>query len=176
MLRVCLDDHEALLLLKPAAEDFARTSVPREHLQLFHHGHNDGIAEARGKHPWHCNQHVIPQIGRKDDGQTVHDRRGTSLRAIPVRVVHTGGTDCVGHAVRVVTDHDPEMTVLSIDGIRSLRSRVSKLHSVEVARSPQSPFHVAVRQEDLRTGFHVSVVRRGRCEPQDRATRGWGTR
>ena len=27
------------------------------------------------------------------------------------------GTDCVGHAVRAVTDHDPEMTVLSIDGI-----------------------------------------------------------
>ena len=46
MLRVCLDDHETLL---------------------------------------------IPQIGRQDDGQTVHDRRGTSMCAIPVRVVHTGG-------------------------------------------------------------------------------------
>ena len=69
MSRVCLDDHEALLLLTSAAEDFARASVPG-HLHLFHHGHNDGIAQAGGRHPWHCNQHVIPQIGRKDDGQT----------------------------------------------------------------------------------------------------------
>ena len=53
------------------------------------------------------------------------------------------GADCVGHAVRVVTDHDPKMTVVHRRN-RSLRSRVSKLHSVETARSPQSPFHVAV--------------------------------
>eukprot|EP00973_Karenia_brevis_P036587 5043834-Karenia_brevis.AAC.1 len=27
------------------------------------------------------------------------------------------GTDCVGHAIRVLTDHDPRATVLSIDGV-----------------------------------------------------------
>ena len=50
------------------------------------------------------------------------------------------GTDCVGHAVRVVTDHDPEMTVLSIDGIGAYdhvyrSSILSKLHEIPSLRS-----------------------------------------
>ena len=46
--------------------------------------------------------------------------------------------DCVGHAVRTVTDVDPRATVLSIDGIMAydhvLRAMLSKLHEAESLR------------------------------------------
>ena len=46
------------------------------------------------------------------------------------------GTDCVGHAVGVVTDHDPEMTVLSIDGIGpSITFIEAPLHEIPSLRS-----------------------------------------
>ena len=32
--------------------------------------------------------------------------------------VYTGGVDCVGHAVRSITEGDPNATLLSIDGVR----------------------------------------------------------
>ena len=49
------------------------------------------------------------------------------------------GTDCVGHAIRAITDYDPNRTVLSIDGVGAydhvLRSAMlSKLHEVESLR------------------------------------------
>ena len=49
------------------------------------------------------------------------------------------GVDCVGHAVRTVTDMDPRATVLSIGGIGAydhvLRSAMlSKLHEAESLR------------------------------------------
>ena len=80
-------------------------------ISILHHGH-DCFAETGGRHPWHCNKYVIPQICQQNDGQTVHDKSGTSMCAVLVRVVQTQG-----HHVRVATDHDPEMTVMSISGI-----------------------------------------------------------
>ena len=52
----------------------------------------------------------------------------------------------MGHAVRVVTDDDPEMIVLSIDDVPSFNLG-------QDARSVQSATPVAFRQTDIRTGI-----------------------
>ena len=61
------------------------------------------------------------------------------------------GTDCVGHAVRAITDLDPRLTVLSIDGIgvfdHVFRSAfMEKLLEVEPLR-PLLPFVRSVYSE-----------------------------
>ena len=82
------------------------------------------------------------------------------------------GTDCVGHAVRAVTDHDPEMTVLSIDGMGAYdnmyRSSI-KMHEVPGMRP------LAFRQTSVRTGVDV-LLGSGWGEASDPATRRRGTR
>jgi hypothetical protein len=49
------------------------------------------------------------------------------------------GTDCVGHAIRALTDFDEDLTILSVDGVGaydfvSCQAMLSKLHQTPVAR------------------------------------------
>ena len=101
MLKVCLDNTEAVHLLTSAAEDFARSSVPDCIFKAFTMATMTALRKPDGGIR---NQHVFSQIGGQDIGHAVHVGRGESLRAFPIRFVHPYG-DCVGHAVRVVTDH-----------------------------------------------------------------------
>ena len=59
--------------------------------------------------------------------------------SVPVRIVHSAGADCMGHAIRAATDADHEATVLSIDGVGP-----SKRDAVETLGSSESPTFVAI--------------------------------
>ena len=69
------------------------------------------------------------------------------------------GADCVGHAVRAMTDLNPRTTVTAL---------------VQVARSGEPPWSVAVRQECLFSTFHVPLAGRGWDAACDPTVRGWG--
>ena len=150
MSRVCLDDYEVFQLLFRAAEDFARADVP------------DGTRVA-------CMSATMTAL-QKLDGRVRGVATGTSRRLVAKTLARQfskqveatcapfqfalstrAGTDCVGHAIRALTDADPTATVLSIEGIGAydhvLRSAMmSKLHDVPFERV------VAVRSRNVWLG------------------------
>ena len=82
----------------------------------------------------HRDGHLFSQVGR-----LTLARQFGKVCTISIRLVNSAGTDCVGHAVRAMTDADPNATILSIDGIGAydhvLRSAMmSKLYSVPELR------------------------------------------
>ena len=99
MLRVCLDDAEVLQLLFRVAEDFARTNVPESVSKAFMAASmtalqkHDGGVRHRG---W------LPKRWLVSSAQ-----KGGSLRTDQFALSTRAGTDCVGHAIRAITDADP---------------------------------------------------------------------
>ena len=88
MLKVCLDNTEALHLLTSAAEDFARSSVTKLHLPGVHDGYDDGPSDnLMGGIRGIANQHVFPQTCGQNIGQAIHGGRRTSLCAFSGRSV-----------------------------------------------------------------------------------------
>ena len=133
MLRVLLDDREGLLLLTAAAEDFARGDVP--HCSAFalatltalqkRGGGVRGIATGTS-----FRRLVAKTLARQFMGEVEQ-----SCAPFQFALSTRAGTDCVGHAIRAVTERQPDMTVLSIDGIGAFdhvfrSSMMSKLMDV----------------------------------------------
>ena len=103
--------------MRPAAEDFARATVPRE------------VSE--------CFMLATMTALRKRDGGVRGIATGTSFRRLVAKTLARqfaheveaacapfqfalstrAGTDCVGHAVRAATEANQQATVLSIDGV-----------------------------------------------------------
>ena len=136
MLRVCLDDEEVLQLLYLAAQDFAQGGAPTEASHVFTMANmtalqkNDG--GVRGIVTGTSFRRLVAKTLARQFGQEVERVCAPFQFALSTRA----GVDCVGHAVRTVTDMDPRATVLSIDGIGAydhvLRSAMlSKLHEAE---------------------------------------------
>ena len=135
MLKVCLEDAETLHLLFRAAEDLARAEAPEPITRAFmsatmtallkHDGGVRGIATGTSF------RRLVAKTMARQFGKAVEAACAPFQFALSTRA----GTDCVGHAVRAMTDANPECTVLSIDGVGAydhvLRSSfLSKLHSV----------------------------------------------
>ena len=132
MLKVCLDDGELLQLLTAAAEDFARASVPQEIFRAFQKAHMTALAKKDGgvrgiATGTSFRRLVAKSLARQfaKEVESVCAQFALSTRA---------GTDCVGHAVRAMTDAHSTSTVLSIDGIGAYdhvfrSAMLSKLHS-----------------------------------------------
>ena len=135
MLKVCLEDAETLHLLFRAAEDLARAEAPEPITRAFmsatmtallkHDGGVRGIATGTSF------RRLVAKTMARQFGKAVEAVCAPFQFALSTRA----GTDCVGHAVRAMTDANPECTVLSIDGVGAydhvLRSSfLSKLHSV----------------------------------------------
>ena len=140
VLRMCLDDAHVLDLLCLAAEDFARGETPasRSFLRatmtaLSKNGGIRGIATGSSF--------------RRLEGKTLARQFGAVVEVCaPFQFAFSSraGTDCVGHAIRVMTDLDARATVLSVDGVGAydhvLRSSMlEKLMEVHRLR-PLIPF------------------------------------
>ena len=85
--------------------------------QKSHVGDHDSTAE-KGWRARHCHRNFIPQVDRQNVGLTV--REGVLSPCVHHSNSHCQrelDTDCVEHAVRVMTDADPDATILSIDGV-----------------------------------------------------------
>ena len=135
MLKACLEDAETLHLPFRAAEDLARAEAPEPITKAFmsatmtallkHDGGVRGIASGTSF------RRLVAKTMARQFGKAVEAACAPFQFALSTRA----GTDCVGHAVRAMTDANPECTVLSIDGVGAydhvLRSSfLSKLHSV----------------------------------------------
>ena len=128
VLRVCLEDPEVLQLLSAAAEDFTRGTAPLCATRAFTMATMTTFRRLVAKT-------LARQFSKVVEATCSPFQLALSTRA---------GVDCVGHAVRAATNMDPEMTVLSIDGVgaydRVYRSAMlSKLLEVPALR-PLLPF------------------------------------
>ena len=98
MLRICLDDHDALLLLTSAAEDFARGSVPEGIFNCFtmdtmtalQQGGTRGIATSTSF------RRLVAKTMAKQFMTAVEQACAPFQFALPTRA----GRGCVGHAVQ----------------------------------------------------------------------------
>ena len=120
MLKVCLDNTEALHLLTSAAEDFARSSVPDCIFEAFTMATMTALQKPdggiRGIATSTSFRRLVAKTSAKQFMVDVEQACSPFQFALSTRAA----TDCVGQAVRAVTDQYPEMSVLSIDGIGSL--------------------------------------------------------
>ena len=131
MLKVCLDDRETLHLLLPRCRRFGSGRGTRDRDQSVHDVNHDGIAEERRRGARNRNGHIFSSACRSHTRSAIRQGSGGSVRSISTRA----GTDCVGHAIGVLTDADPECTILSIDGVGAYdhvfrSSFLTKLHQV----------------------------------------------
>ena len=134
MLKVCLDDGELLQLLIAAAEDFARASVPQEIFRAFQKAHVIALAKkdggVRGIATGTSFRRLVAKSFARQFAKDVESVCSPFQFALSTRA----GTDCVGHAVRAMTDAHSTSTVLSTDGIGAYdhvfrSAMLSKLHS-----------------------------------------------
>ena len=111
MLRVCLDDRETLELQTTAAEDLARATVPGEVTRSFMLASMTALQTVAFQES--------PLVQAFDDWSQRHKHDSSAKTCAPFQFALStrAGVDCVGHAVRVATDANPEATVMSIDGI-----------------------------------------------------------
>ena len=108
MLETCLDDAELLQLLTDAAEDFARAAVP----QCVFHAVRQATMTAMMK-PDGGIRGMVSKSSARQFMKDVEDVCSPFQLALSTRA----GRDCVVHAVRALTDLNPDRTVMSIDGI-----------------------------------------------------------
>ena len=114
---MCLDDPKVLQLLFRAAEDTARAEMPDSVARAFMTAtmmalqKKDGGARGIATRP--SFRRLIAKTLARQFGKQMESACAPFQFALSTRA----GTDCVGHAVRLMTDADPRNTVLSIDGI-----------------------------------------------------------
>ena len=159
MLKVCLDNTEALHILISAAGDFGRLSVPDCIFQAFtmatmtaHQKPDRGI---RGIATSTSFRRLVPKTSAKQFIVVVEQACAPFQFALSTRAA----TDCVGHAVRAVTVEYPEMSVLSIDGMGACDHVQRSSMLGQDARSACSATPLAFRQTDVCTGVDLLVGR-----------------
>ena len=117
MFRVLLDDHEGLLLLTAAAEDFARGDVPEGIFSAFMLATMTALQKREGGVRGIATGTSFRRLVAKTLARQFMEQVESTCAPFQFALSTRAGTDCVGHAIRVVTERQPDMTVLSIDGI-----------------------------------------------------------
>ena len=117
MLRTYLDDAETLSLLLHAAEDFARGHVLDDVCHALMLATMTGLQKrdggVRGIATGTSFRRLVAKVLARQFSDAVEATCAPFQFALSTRA----GTDCVGHAVRVATELNPRLTVLSIDGV-----------------------------------------------------------
>ena len=113
-----MDDPEGPLFLTAAAEDFAERDV----LQCFFSAFMLATLIAlqkRGGGARGIATDIVSTLDRPNPGEAVCSWGQVEHGCAPVQFALStrAGTDCVGDAIRVVTERQPDMTDSSIDGI-----------------------------------------------------------
>ena len=116
MLRTCLDDSEVFQLLFRAAEDCASASMPETVRRAFMSASKTALQKpdggVRGIATGTSFRRLVARTLARQFGKAVEATCAPFQFALSTRA----GTDCVGHAIRAVTNTNPMCTVLSIDG------------------------------------------------------------
>ena len=169
MLRVCLDDPEVFQLLFRAAEDCAAATMPETARKAFMSATMTALQKPDGSvrgiatgtsFRWLVAKTLARQFGKAVEATCAPFQFALSTRA---------GTDCVGHAIRAVTEANHHATVLSM--CWCLRSRVPRRNDGEVAPSPQSARVAAFRPCHVCQPHKLRVGRRGWSSAPHRPSR-----
>ena len=117
MLRVYLDDAEILSLLFDAAEDFARGEIPDNVTRFLMLATMIALEKrdggVRGIATGTSFRRLVAKVLARQFSEQVEQACTPSQFALSTRA----GTGCVGHAIRVATELNTRLTVLSIDGV-----------------------------------------------------------
>ena len=116
MLKVCLADPEVAQLLFMAAEDMARgtaSEASRSFLVATMTAISKRDGGVRGIATGTAFRRLVSRTLARQFGAEVEKACAPSQFALST----PAGTDCVGHAIRAITDSHPLATVQSIDGI-----------------------------------------------------------
>ena len=139
MLRVCLDDCEVFQFLFRAAEDCASASMPESVSKAFMSATMTARQKpdggVRGIATGTSFRRLVAKTLARQFGKAVESTCAPFQFALSTRA----GTDCVGHVVRALTDKNPMVTVLSIDGVGAYdhvyrSAMMKKLYSVPSLR------------------------------------------
>ena len=155
MLRVLLDDREGLLLLTAAAEDFARGDVPHCIFSAFTLATITALQKRRGGVSGIATGTSFRRLVAKTLARQLMGEVEQSCAPFQFALSTRAGTDCVGHAIRAVTERQPDMTVLSLD--------------VQVDGRAGPPEVVAIRAQDVCPTVSLFLGRSTRGETLDLA-------
>ena len=171
MLRVCLDDPEVFQLLFRAAEDYAAATMPETARKAFMSATMTALQKpdggVRGIATGTSFRRLVAKTLARQFGKAVEATCAPFQFALSTRA----GTDCVGHAIRAVTEANHHASVLSIDGRWCLRSRVPRRNDGEAAPSSQSARVAAFRPCHVRQPHKLRVGRRGWSSAPHRPSR-----
>ena len=142
MLRVCLDDPEVFQLLFRAAEDCAAATMPETARKAFMSATMTALRETLTAMCVALLQQAHLSVGWLPKRWHASLEKAVEATCAPFQFALStrAGSDCVGHAIRAVTEANHHATVLSIDGVGAwcLRSCAPRRNDGEVAPSPQS--------------------------------------
>ena len=134
-LRVLLHNERDSDLLFEMALDLVRANIPPEILDAIRLGRMVALQKPGGG----VREIVVGDILRRVVAKTLAQEMGHHIEAATSPFQHAlttrCGCECIAHAVQALTDADPELAVLSIDGIGAfdLISRVSMLTALKDA-------------------------------------------
>ena len=134
-----------LQLLSAATEDFARGDTALRNTSVHHGNHDRPSEEGRGS-TRHRNRHNFQEVGRQNFGTSI--QQGCTV-------------DMGRRRFRAATDMDPELTVLSIDGVGAY----DHVHRSAILKALGSPGFASIapfRAVRVRTTFNLSLDRRPR--------------
>ena len=154
MLKVCIDDAETLQVLGLAAADFARGTVPRNAMHCFTMATLTALQKkdggVRGIATGTTFRRLVAKSVAKQFSKDVEAACAPFQFALSTRA----GVDCVGHAVRSITEMDQHATLLSIDGVGAydhvFRSSILKKLKEVPALQPMLPLVRAVYSQPSR--------------------------
>ena len=115
--RPLLDHVEDTRLFFLMGEQVAQARVPPT-IQRFHSSRkNDCTPEAFGWRERDCRRGRGPQAGGTNDGQQFSKAVETATAPHQYAMSTRAGTECVAHVLQVLTEIDPQATIVSIDGV-----------------------------------------------------------
>ena len=116
-LRVSLDNEETWERFVRMAQAFARGEAPQEAMNLMRKGRMTALKKrdgrARGIVTGCAFRRLVSKAMARQCARLFCDATAPFQFALQTRA----GTDAVAHAIRALTDADPDLVVLSLDGI-----------------------------------------------------------
>ena len=114
---------------------------------------------------WTTLRAALRSLGRCGPGRSHSMVAGSEVRRCAARQPHStrAGTDCVGHAIRVATELNIRLTVLSIDGVGAFDHVLRAAMLSKVAEVPSLRELLPLRQSSVCTPQFVCLGGRRRC-------------
>jgi hypothetical protein len=116
-LKVLLDDESCMDLFAEVSERLAQAKVPGPVVQALRLGRMVALRKSSGKVRGIVTGDVFRRLVARTIAQQLSEEFNTACSPFQYALSTRAGTECVYHALRVITESRPTATVVSIDGI-----------------------------------------------------------